>query len=425
MPENVLVITVGGSAQPVITAIKEYEPVYIYFLCSSGGKTGSDQLVDGPGNPSGDKRTCPHCKQPLGNPEGKAIVSQTGYGPEKYEKVIISEVDNLAGCYQKAVETLEIANQRFPTAKIIGDYTAGTKTMSVGLAMAVIEHCDRYHLSQVSGERRDLIKTQDKTEQAILLTQANAIRAREHLKSTLRLIQDYNYSAASSVLRDISQMPLSETVLKKIREYRAICRAFDAWDKFDYQAALPVIEVRAKEYNAYLLTLKRLTGQIKGFPYEPVLDLMNAVDRCAHQKRYDDAASRVYRLIELLSQTRLREKYGIDSSRLEASKIPESWRNGDLPKYKEISLIQGYDLLFDLGDELGLHYSKFKNNILDQLQVRNFSKLAHGDNAIEESPFNRMREVIFKFVEEGLLTVGVKKIQRSQLPTNFISTDLF
>ena len=30
MPENVLVITVGGSAQPVITAIKEYEPVYVY-----------------------------------------------------------------------------------------------------------------------------------------------------------------------------------------------------------------------------------------------------------------------------------------------------------------------------------------------------------------------------------------------------------
>jgi hypothetical protein len=36
--KKILVLSVGGSAEPVINAIKNNDPYFVYFFCSSGQK---------------------------------------------------------------------------------------------------------------------------------------------------------------------------------------------------------------------------------------------------------------------------------------------------------------------------------------------------------------------------------------------------
>ena len=46
--KRILILSVGGSPEPIINAIKFYKPDFVYFFCSSGPK-GSAVTVDGPG----------------------------------------------------------------------------------------------------------------------------------------------------------------------------------------------------------------------------------------------------------------------------------------------------------------------------------------------------------------------------------------
>ncbi len=42
--KKILVLSVGGSAEPIVKAIRNYNPDFVYFFCSSGQK-GSESTV--------------------------------------------------------------------------------------------------------------------------------------------------------------------------------------------------------------------------------------------------------------------------------------------------------------------------------------------------------------------------------------------
>ena len=88
--KKILVLSVGGSCEPIVNAIRNYNPDRVYFFCSSGPK-GSAVTIDSSGDPCGDKRKsrCPECNLEyyLRDPEGKAIVFQAGLEKERYEIV--------------------------------------------------------------------------------------------------------------------------------------------------------------------------------------------------------------------------------------------------------------------------------------------------------------------------------------------------
>lgn len=99
---KVMILSVGGSAEPIVKAIKEEKPDYVYFLCSRGSK-GSELTIAGPGDPCGDPRKikCEACgnEQYLGNPKGKAITVQAGLDTSRYEIVAVGNPDDLGECY--------------------------------------------------------------------------------------------------------------------------------------------------------------------------------------------------------------------------------------------------------------------------------------------------------------------------------------
>src|SRR5690349_370720 len=137
---TILILPVGGSSAPVVTAISNYNPEYVVFIASANqeGRPGTRTTIDGPGNVCDVRaaQKCPHCKEEISAHQAKpAIVSQAGLGNSQYE---IHEVapDELNDCYTTCRRVLADLRTRYPHARLVADYTGGTKTMSTALVLA-------------------------------------------------------------------------------------------------------------------------------------------------------------------------------------------------------------------------------------------------------------------------------------------------
>lgn len=53
--KKILILSVGGSYEPIVNAINFYKPDFVYFFCSSGHKRSAITIVDGPGESCGNK----------------------------------------------------------------------------------------------------------------------------------------------------------------------------------------------------------------------------------------------------------------------------------------------------------------------------------------------------------------------------------
>ena len=65
MPRRVLILTVCGSDEPLVTSIIKNKPDYIYFLCSDDSsdspRSSSYLTVEGEGKPCGSVQECASC----------------------------------------------------------------------------------------------------------------------------------------------------------------------------------------------------------------------------------------------------------------------------------------------------------------------------------------------------------------------------
>jgi hypothetical protein len=132
----------------------------VYFFCSSAPK-GSAITIDGSGELCGNKSKskCPECgyEYYLGNPKGKAIISQAGLSEDEYEIVSVNDPDDLNLCYSTLMRISKLIREIYPEAQIIANYTGGTKTMSVAMALVGII-TEEWDLSLNKGPRLDIIK---------------------------------------------------------------------------------------------------------------------------------------------------------------------------------------------------------------------------------------------------------------------------
>ncbi|NJM17876.1 MAG: hypothetical protein HC836_05420 [Richelia sp. RM2_1_2] len=134
MPK-ILLITVGGSFQPIATSIRTLQPSRVVFIASDGDK-GSKSQVIGEGTPCEIRRGAEVIER-LPN-----IPTQVGLG-ENFQSdrdlILIQNPDDLAECYRKIRDY--ICNlQQDNGYEIMADYTGGTKTISAALAMAAVDY---------------------------------------------------------------------------------------------------------------------------------------------------------------------------------------------------------------------------------------------------------------------------------------------
>lgn len=428
---TVLVLTVGGSHQPILTSIDQHHPAKVYFICSadSGKLKGSYHQVQGEGKVL-------KSQQNLDKPDLPNIATLARLPTDQFAVKVVEQFDDLNDCYLEALKVIEQAREEFPHATIQVDYTGGTKSMTAGLSAAALDdgQCD---ISLVAGRRADLVKVEDQT-QFVRPVQVWDAQAMRRLRTAREVLGYYDYAAAEKLLRTVAARFASQRTLDILQRGIALCRAFDAWDKFDHAMARRLLEPYQGEFVPHWRVLGSLAEEGRGHGFERVEDLLWNAERRAAQGRHDDAVGRLYRALELTAQVWLQCKHGIDSGNVQLSLVPESCRT-DLERYRgeeengtpgriKLGLLQVWDLLAAFPqDPLGEHFTPRRGIILNFLSKRNQSLFAHGIRPVSGPDYSDHAPRIRGFLEACIAAaVSTLKLRRpvalEQLPTDFLRT---
>ncbi|NJL01921.1 MAG: TIGR02710 family CRISPR-associated protein [Spirulinaceae cyanobacterium RM2_2_10] len=436
MPK-ILLITVGGSYQPIVTAIRELEPDQVLFICSEDSRS----QVIGSGTPC-ERRRGPEVLERLPN-----IPTQLSLGdrfqPDR-DLLVLEDLDNLSECYRAIADRIRTLRQDAgDETRLLADYTGGTKTMSVALAMASIDSgIEAIYVT--TGQRRDLIRIEF-GEQVERASTASIVIERLVEQNLPALLAQYNYPAAINELKSLLKQNLPTTDRKRVRSLLNYCIGFDYWDRFDHAAAWNYLEpaLRQAKLKPVILFLKRVMHSreqfapaandhfqapsvMQGHGYELVQDLLLNAERRAVLERYDDAVARLYRTLELLAQIRLWAGYGLKTSDLDVAKLPESLRaeyeNLRSPRGAiQLGLTRSYVLLSQLPDEpLGALYHQHHQRLQNALQVRNYSLFAHGLAPIDAAKYEQeFRTLVVPFLEAGITNLVPDANPATQFPLAF------
>ena len=429
---NVLFITVGGSPQPIITAIKSLKPDQVIFICSSGPK-GSESQIIGLGTP---------CEIRQGNEVIEKlpnIPTQLELG-DKFQPardlIVLDNLDDVGSSYQAILKKMQQWQQENPQGKILADYTGGTKTMSLALGMAAVDMQAQVYVT-TSSTRENLLRVErgENTERATI---SAVIIQQKLLKQLPILFEQYNYPAIITELNSLlHQYELPTQTRQELRTILDFAKALEAWDRFDHNGAWPGIRSVMKQYPDLGKFLKRVIssrGSIDpdfdashgtfGHGYEIVEDLLLNANRRASQNRFDDAVGRLYRALELLGQIYLKQTYNIQTGDVDLSLLPVPIKaNYERKKSKatskiQIALRESYKLLTELNpdDPLGQLYQSQEQLLLDVLQVRNYSLFAHGFRPIDQASYQQVNQVIGQFIQAGIRAIVPTKAQLDPAP---------
>ncbi len=424
--KNILILSVGGSPEPVINAVKIAQADHIYFLCSSGPK-GSAATVDGPGNPCADlrKSTCPACgtEHYIGEPTGKSIAARTGLDRTRYTVVTVEDPDDLNECHEALmVLAKRVEEEHGHDCRVVANYTGGTKTMSVAMAFVGLL-TERWDLSVNTGPRIDLIKvTAGDVPVSVHKWQ---ILGEARLDEVRRSIRDFDYASAMRTLTELLAHPFPKPFRDRLLAARQLCQAFDLWDKFDHAGALDLLAPHGARFNAYLPTLKGILGKTKKRSgYEAVGDLLNNAERRAHRGYYDDAVARLYRATELLAQIRMERQHGYRSESLTLQDLPENLRAVYTSRVRNdgrviLGLRDDYELLSRRDDPVGALFMNHESRLLDALKRRNESIGAHGLKPLAEQDYRYVHAVLAEFLD-GAARAGKLTFRITQLPRDGI-----
>lgn len=420
--QRVLFVTVGGSHQPVVTAIRELRPDRIIFVCSPNG---SDKQVISKETP---------CEVTRGGevierlPNIPTQLNLSNFNPET--DLILVSPDNL----QEAYDTIRTAISQLtqaPDVVIKADYTGGTKTMSAALVLAALDsNCD-LHLT--TGQRTNITKIE--RGEATRRISSASITVQRILDSVIPPLQEsFNYTAIDQEIRRLFQNPLSDAHRQRCDEVRNLALAFEAWDRFDHAEALamlspyfalPAIRPLGICLRKVIFNRNEIDPNFNervgtpGTGYELAIDLLLNAERRAHQQRFDDAVARLYRALELLAQLHLTRHYQIDTGKLDLNKLPPTFPTppADDDGTVVIGLLEAYELLKALGDPmLGKCYQRMAAPLKDVLRVRNYSLMAHGFTPISKNAYENFRRLIIDLLEQ--LDID-PNWQRYQFPTRF------
>ncbi len=418
-PETLLILTVGGSHQPVVKAITDLQPDYVVFVCTgkdpATGRPGSEIQIKGKGN-------CIKARPQDDKPSLPSIPGQTGLSEDRYQ-VIITASDDLDQIYLDCTRAIENLMKTFPGAQLFADYTGGTKSMSAGLVMAALEFPE-IELQLVTGNRSDLIKVHSGSESS---AQANIERIRfQRLMSPYQQSwKRFAYSEAVAGIKSI-QTPKPAQLRAEYNRFKDISQAFAEWDNFNHPPALDILKRYAPNLPAHLK------------PYIPVVQRLNDKDdskkdaarlfdlylnaqRRARQGRYDDAIARIYRLIEWTAQWKLKKDCGILTENIDPADIPpELTLSPNRDGHYQAGLFAAWQLVKHKTQGAAKAFiNQYENTLLDHLKVRNQSILAHGFTPISKDKWQLLEDFMAETFIPMLLSESGFNALPLQLPETY------
>ncbi len=315
---------------------------------------------------------------------------------DNYAVKRLRDFSDIESIYEDIVSIMrELQDEGFASEDIVVDYTSGTKAMSAGAAIAgALSEVET--LSYINGKREGGIVVRG-TEK-LLPIRPYKILIDNKLKTIKELFNTHQFDACLKLIEDLKAKTANSEVQEKLAYYEAVCSAYSAWDKFEHERASEIL----KEVKGEFADNKKFLGKmLKSEDREPFLiaDLLNNARRRMEEGKYDDAVARLYRTMELIAQYALRKKYEIDSSDVDTwhlktlgvgRRVMEKYEalKGEDGRIR-LALRQDYELLKDLGDELGQRFSE-DNEMQNLLGKRNASILAHGLEPVSREDAERL-----------------------------------
>lgn len=421
---SVLICTVGGSHEPILTALRHHAPQFTCFVCSEAdlvsGQSGSDRMIVGRGNVIAARRG--DRTEHLPN-----IPTQAGLAEDAYE-VLRVPPDDLEGAYQPIRRAIDGLAERYPGCRILADYTGGTKTMTAALVMAAVDDL-RVEVQLVTGARQDLQAVRSGHEM-VQVAPVELVRLEREMRPYLRAWGRFAYDEAAQGLASLA-VPRHPELRARMLRARDLSRAFAAWDRFAHREALEILDGYARIVGRMapqlLAAARRLAEGERGGDDDPIrlLDLYRNAERRATKGRFDDAVARLYRVVEWTVQWLLRAHAEIDTGAVRPEQLPEGFAEeaasrrgpGVLPLTEAWEV---YAALFP-DQPAGQFYRTQESTLRDLLQLRNHSILAHGKRPITEAEWRRFRT----WTEDGLVPLvcdaarqAGKRVRLDQLPAD-------
>lgn len=410
---TILVCTVGGSHQPILTALKARRWERVVFVCSAQtpeSQSSAGMVTQGVEIAAQELRTgqsLPPIPAQAGLPDGSwEVLEVPPDDPDRAFSAIVDRLRALAGA----------------SRRIVADYTGGTKSMSAALVLAAFEAGAELQL--VSGRRGNLVRVLDRTEREIAIGTRRVATAREFERLAAGWRRYAYREAAEGFARlwdDLKQEGWSREERRSVTRAKELSEAFAAWDCFDHKRAANDL---AKAIYKSLAICGRsdwsdLAAELARSQDAPwgalhLRDLWNNAERRAARGRYDDAVARLYRLWEGMAQWLLRVDCRIDTAIIQIG-LRKSWELY-LHLRPDGAAASFWHRPVQLGQRTGTEIE-----LLDlRLSARNKSILAHGWNAVTASGWQSLAQ----WTENGLLGVLAKEAERlgeehrlPQLPT--------
>ena len=410
MDKIILLCTVGGSHEPVCTAIRENNPDFVCFFVTSGSLTqitGKGKIIKA--KPDDAKPTLPN-------------ISAQAQLDEHSFKCVQVEADDLDKVFFSMRDALVELRQRYPNAQFIADYTGGTKTMSAALVNVALKAED-VELQLVTGRRDNLQVVKPGSEQAIGASIAG-IRLHREIELRLSAWHRFGYQEAADGLQRI-RTRVGVPGLDQLGVAKALSRTFALWDNFDHvgaRAQLEGCEKHVRQCRVEFLSLLTNENKPANKPAR-LFDLWLNAERRAVQGRYDDAVGRWYRLMEWTAQWQLESKLDVDTADLQEDMIPvgSNASSGSEGKIK-VGLRDAWKIIEErlTDDTAGKFIHQHYKSLLDKTQRRNQSILAHGFNPVSRQQWEQIcawtQEHFLLLLDELGQEVGLRS-GPEQLPT--------
>lgn len=398
-----LLLTVGGTAEPVVHTLLEIRPQHVVLVCS--------------------EQTQPAVV------EVKRRVEQALFDHQRpqFKTLIIEDAANLVACHRHVANGLAYLRNdcRLQREAIRIDFTGGTKAMSAAVVLAAAP--DGYCFCYVTGAKRNkegvgVVVTG--TEQMRLSENPWTVLDEPELRRLLEMASVGQWAAA----RDSASRLIRRSTAERgpiFRQLDATLEGLFVWDCFDHQRAwkcwregqtpgqlrdlaavgglalLVEFAEKCQRMIGFLEPLAGATEPPKGKPDLLVLDMLANGDRQAERGHYDDAVLRYYRAVELFVQRRLLHQYKIDNSAVRESDVPSPLREELLSRHGppdpdskgwKLGRHDTTALLAAKGDPVAKRMLDREKKL--DLQSRNQNWLIHGTEHVDKRRFSAYRRTI-------------------------------
>lgn len=289
---------------------------------------------------------------------------------------------------------IEKLREEDPKARITVDFTAGTKPMSVGMVLGgCVAGVDNFSYILSKGEGGRALKG---GETILSFGQAFAYQIEEMKKLFAFCFDRYDFSSASGILIKMEKIINTSSVQEFVEKWQEIVNFYFQWDLFNHPCeSFKGISGIPKRNKAFLGKLNNPRLRERDIYF--LADLINNAQRRIEEKKFDDAVARLYRAVELIAQINLRVR-GIETSNVDTECLPQELKNkyeslrNDRGKIR-LSLYKSYELLNDLGEELGQSFFD-DYELRNLLEKRNNSILAHGFSPVSEEDCLNLKKKI-------------------------------